>query len=65
MADHPETLDKSIFLESLYALGILEKERRNFSNAKDAFESFLDFLHKHKLNIPENFLAAVEDELEK
>jgi ubiquitin carboxyl-terminal hydrolase 4/11 len=65
MADHPGSLDNSIFLESLYALGVLEKSRRNFSSSKDAFQSFLDFQRKHDLKIPENFLVVVEDELEK
>ena len=62
MADNPNKLDNTIFLESLFSLGILEKERRNYSKAMDAFLSFLDYQQKHNLPIPKETLDTVEGE---
>ena len=62
MADNPEKIDNTIFWESLYALGLLEKERENYSKAMDAFMSFLDFQQKQQLPIPQELIDKIKGE---
>jgi hypothetical protein len=57
-------MDVSIFLESLFALGNIEKSKRNYTKAMDAYTSFLDYYENKKLELPEEVLAKVKEELE-
>lgn len=62
MADNSDKLDNTIFLESLYGLGLLEKERENYSKAMDAFASFLDYQQRNKLPIPQETIDTIKEE---
>jgi hypothetical protein len=57
-------MDTSIFLESLYALGSIEKSKRNYTKAMDAYTSFIDYYESKKLELPEEVILKVKEELE-
>lgn len=56
-------MDVSIFLESLFALGNIEKSKRNYTKAMDAYTSFLDYYKDKKLELPEEVLNKVKEEI--
>lgn len=62
-AEHEKLLSNDCFLESLYSYGQVEKKRENFTTAIDAYQTFLDFIEKNSISMPENTVKHVATQI--
>jgi len=63
MSKDKNLMDKVIFIETVYALGVIEKECGRYTLAVDAFESFLQFVSDHQMSIPDKTIEIVETQI--
>lgn len=59
MAERKDDIDQKLFLELLFSFGVVEYKRSNFTSSIDAFNSFLGYVDKNKLNLDEDTHSKV------